>query len=116
VEQLEDLFRVYSEDSFTNAVNHERNNGILLAASEDAGLDIVKCLKQKGVSIDQRNYYGRTVLMDAALWGHLETVQFLIDSSASKSAEDANGHRAADFAAYSKRNEKERLYRMKIAS
>jgi hypothetical protein len=39
--ELEALFHEYSEDSFANAVDEEGNNGILLAAAEDAGLDTV---------------------------------------------------------------------------
>jgi Ankyrin repeats (3 copies) len=109
--ELGALFHKYPEDSFANAVDNEGNNGILLAAAEDAGLDTVKWLEQKGVSIDQRNYYGRTALMEATLWGRLETVQFLIDRGASIYTEDANGHRAADFAADSERNEEERISR-----
>jgi hypothetical protein len=49
--------------------------------------------------------------MEAALWGRLETVQFLIDSGASIFAEDANGHRVADLADESERNEAERISR-----
>lgn len=67
MKQLEALFRKYPEDSFANAIDDEGNNGILLAAAEDAGLDTVKWLEQKGVSIDQRNYYGRIALMDFSL-------------------------------------------------
>jgi ankyrin repeat protein len=74
IKQLELLFRVYPEDSFANAFDREGNNGILLAATEDAGLDTIKWLKQKGVSVNQKNYYGRTALMEAALWGRNETV------------------------------------------
>jgi hypothetical protein len=50
MKQLEALFRKYPEDSFVNAVDDEGNNGILLAAAEDARLDTVKWLEQKGVS------------------------------------------------------------------
>ncbi|KAL5344821.1 hypothetical protein ACLOAV_010218 [Pseudogymnoascus australis] len=49
--------------------------------------------------------------MEAALWGGLETIQFLIDRGASIFAEDANGHRAADLATDSERNEEERISR-----
>lgn len=111
MKQLEALFRKYPEDSFANAVDDEGNNRILLAAAEDAGLAIIKWLEKKGVSIDQRNYYGRTALMEAALWARLETVQFLIDKGASVYIKDANTHRAADFAADSERNEEERISR-----
>jgi hypothetical protein len=44
------------------------NNGILLVAAEDGGLNTAKCSEQEGVSTDKRNYYGRTALMEAALW------------------------------------------------
>jgi len=40
--ELEALFHEYPEDLFANAVDEEGNNGILLAAAEDAGLDTVK--------------------------------------------------------------------------
>jgi len=49
--------------------------------------------------------------MEAALWARLETVQFLIERGASIYVEDANGHRAADFAADFERNEEERISR-----
>lgn len=49
--------------------------------------------------------------MEAALWGRLDTVQFLVDKGANIYAEDANGHRAADFAIDSERNKGERISR-----
>lgn len=111
VKQLEALFREYLEDSFANAVDHEENNEILLVSAEDAELETVKWLKQKRVSIDQRNYYDRTALMKTALWERLEIVQFLIDRDASIYAENANDHRAAEFVADFERNEEERISR-----
>lgn len=103
------LFCKYPKDLFTNTVDDEGNNGILLTIAEDAGLNIVKQLEQKGVSIDQRNYYSRTALMEAALQRRLKTVQFLINRGVSIYAEDANGHCAANFAADSEQNKEERI-------
>jgi hypothetical protein len=60
MKQHEALFCKYPEDSLANTIDDEGNNGILLAAAEDARLNTVKWLEQKGVSIDQENYYGRT--------------------------------------------------------
>ena len=57
-----------------NSVDDEGNNGILLAGTEDAGLDTVKWLELKGACIGQRNFYGKTALMEAALWGRLKSV------------------------------------------
>lgn len=67
------------------------NNGILFAAAESTGIKTVEWLYGKGVSIDQSNHYGRSALMEAALWGCLETVQWLVNDG-------ANGHRAFDLA------------------
>jgi hypothetical protein len=50
--QLRGLFHKYPKDSFANAVDNEGNNGILLTTTKDAGLDTVKWLEQKGVSIN----------------------------------------------------------------
>jgi ankyrin repeat protein len=111
IKRLEELFRRYPEDLFANAVDDEGNNGILLVAAEDDGLNTVKWLEHEGVSIDKRTYYGRIALIEAALWGRLETVQYLIDNGASINAEDANRHRASDLAAHSERNEEERISR-----
>ena len=68
-------------------------------------------VRTEGSLYRPEDYYGRTALIEAALWGRLETIQFLIDRGASISAEDGNGHRAADLAADSERNEEERISR-----
>jgi hypothetical protein len=103
IKQLGDLIRRYSEDLVANAADDEGNSGIFLVAAVHGGLNTAKCLEQEGVSTDKRNYYGRIAFMEAALWGRLETVQYLIDNGASI--------RASDLAANSERNEKERISR-----
>ena len=45
MKQLKALFCKYPGDLFANAVDDEGNNGILLAAAEDAGLNTVKWLE-----------------------------------------------------------------------
>jgi len=67
MKELEALFCEYPEDLFANAVDDKGNNGILLTIAEDTGLDTIKWLEQKRVSIGRGNYYGRTALMEAAL-------------------------------------------------
>ena len=78
--QLQWLFLKYPWNLYTNAVDGEGNDGILLAAAENRGLDTVELLKQKGFAIDGVNHYTRTALMKAALGGHFKTIRYLIDN------------------------------------
>lgn len=104
-------FYYYPQDLYENYADNEGSNGILLAAADDGALDTIKWLREKGVAINQENHYGRTALMEAALWGHLETVKYLVDNGADIILEDANGHRASDFANDTERNGEERISR-----
>ena len=49
--------------------------------------------------------------MEAALWGRLETVQYLTQQDISLNACDSNGMRAIDLATDTKRNTTERVQR-----
>jgi hypothetical protein len=110
LQDLHMLFERYPDDQYVDVVDREGNNGILIAATEDA-LNTIKWLECKGVAIDKNNHYGRTALMEAALWGRLETVNYLVAKGADINAVDANGHRAFDLARDLERNEDERISR-----
>ncbi|KAL2075078.1 hypothetical protein VTL71DRAFT_20 [Oculimacula yallundae] len=114
ITQLNSLFRDFPECSFASIFDHEGSNGILLAATGEAGVETVKRLRQIGVCIDHMNHYGRTAVMEAALWGRLDIFQFLIGKGASLCAKDANGHCAVDFAVECERNEEERISRSEV--
>ena len=86
---------------------------MLCAAMAENGLATLRWLHERGTGIDQSNHYGRTPLMEAALWGRLETVQYLTAKGADVDARDANGMDALELAAESERNMGERVSRAK---
>ncbi|KAK5118016.1 hypothetical protein LTR62_004060 [Meristemomyces frigidus] len=67
----------YPKDNLVGSVDEEGNTGTILAAAEENGLRTLRWLQDHGDSITQENHYGRTPLTKAALWGRLDTVQFL---------------------------------------
>lgn len=111
IRDLESLFDRYPTDSFVGATTEEGDNGALLAATEENGLDTLMWLEERGCSIQKANYYGRTPLMEAALWGRFETAQYLTGRGAKIGARDGNGMRAVELAADTARNIKERARR-----
>jgi hypothetical protein len=111
IRDLHMLFERYPDDKYVDVVDQEGNNGILIAATEEAGLNTIKWLECRGVAINKNNHYGRTALMEAALWGRLETVKYLVAKGADINAVDGNGHRAFDLARDLERNEEERISR-----
>ena len=106
LQDLSVLFESYLEDQYTDAVDYEGSNGVLLAACEEHSLKTIKWLESRGVALDQKNHYGRTALMEAALWGRLETVNYLVAKGANINAADANCQRAIDLAKNSERIER----------
>ena len=111
VGELEVLCHRYPDDHLIGCVDKEGNTGVLLAATEENGLRTLTWLQNRGDSIRRANQYGRTPLMEAALWGRLDTVQYLTQQSIDLEARDGNGMQAADLAADTQRNAKERAQR-----
>ncbi|EMC98497.1 hypothetical protein BAUCODRAFT_428189 [Baudoinia panamericana UAMH 10762] len=111
IDQLRILFSKYPDDRFIDCTDEEGNTGVILAAVEEGGLGTLRWLQDHGGDIDQSNHYGRTPLMEAALWGRLETVQYLTSRVANLVARDGSSMRAVDLATDTARNRNERLYR-----
>lgn len=87
------------------------DNGITLAASEENAIPIIRFLQGKRVKLEHVNAYGRTALMEVALWGRAETVKYLIDQKVDLEACDGNGMTAIDLAQDLQRNREERELR-----
>jgi hypothetical protein len=111
IQDLEYLCRRYPDDHLIGSVDHEGNTAVLHAATEENGLKTLRWLQDFGDPIHQPNHYGRTPLMEAALWGRLETVQYLSQQSINLRVRDGNGMQAVDLAADTQRNTKERAIR-----
>jgi hypothetical protein len=111
IQGLEDLWCRYPDDHSIGSVDDEGDTAVLYAATEDNGLKTLQWLQDRGDPIHRPNHYGRTPLMEAALWGRLETVQYLSQQSINLGARDANGMQAVDLAADTQRNATERTVR-----
>ena len=111
IRELEVLCHRYPDNHLIGSVDKEGNTGVLLAATEENGLRTLIWLQDRGDSICRANHYGRTPLMEAALWGRLETVQHLTQQGIDLEACDGNGMQAAGLAANTQRNTKERAQR-----
>ncbi|KAK1091510.1 hypothetical protein LTR48_006164 [Friedmanniomyces endolithicus] len=109
--ELQSLCHQYPNDQLIGHVDEKGNTGALLAATEESGLETLRWLQRHGDSISQANHYGRTPLMEAALWGRSDTVQYLTRQGIDLGVQDGNGMRAIDLAEHTGRNAKERRLR-----
>ena len=108
---LVSLCRRYPNDGLIGSIDGEGNSGSLLAATEENGLEILKWLHKQGDSLTRANHFGRTPLMEAALWGRLDTVRYLVKKGVDLDTRDTNGMRAIDLSEDTERNTKERTTR-----
>lgn len=80
----------------------------LIMASRERSASMVVLLLEHGSELNATNKTGRTALMEAALWGRLETTKILLSRGADRYLCDEQNLRAFDLAQPSRKNRKER--------
>ncbi|KAK5704070.1 hypothetical protein LTR97_003083 [Elasticomyces elasticus] len=111
------LRRLFAEftDGFANMTTDEGDNGVLLASSGKEPMPTIRLLQSRGIKLHHANVYGRTALMEAALWGQAQSVMYLTAVGADTRAQDGNGMTAIDLACGYERNRKERIQHRRVA-
>lgn len=99
IQDLEILCFRYPDDHLISPVVDEGNTGFLLSATEENCFRTLRWFQDHEDSIHQPNHYGRTSLMEEALWGRSQTVQYLSQQSIDLEARDGDGMQAVDLAA-----------------
>lgn len=110
--ELRRLMSAYPEDDFPSLTDDTGGNGILFAATEENALETMQFLLDHGAEPDLPDHYGRTPLMEAALWGRHDAVLLLTNTRrVDLHAQDANGLSALDLSLPTERNQGERSER-----
>ena len=91
-------------------------NTILIMAAAERSYEMVSLLLQHGADANAINNNGRTALMEAALWGRVESVKELLNANADKRLHDHEDRCAMDLAKPDRKNEKERYGRASHAA
>lgn len=108
-----------STSAETNLFLHgEDGNGntTLVMAAAETSHEMVSLLLQHGADANAINNNGRTALMEAALWGRVESVKELLNANADKRLQDHEDRCAMDLAKPDRKNEKERYRRASHAA
>ncbi|KAL4754143.1 hypothetical protein BDW72DRAFT_200895 [Aspergillus terricola var. indicus] len=80
----------------------------LIKASREQTPAMVSLLLGNGAEVNASNQNGRTALMEAALWGRLETMEILLSRGADRTVRDSKKKKAVDLALPTRQNRKER--------
>jgi hypothetical protein len=94
----------------------ETGNTTLVMAAAEKSPEMVSLLLQHGADANAINNDGRSALMEAALWGRIESVKALLNVNANKHLRDHEGRCAMDSAQPVRKNEKERYRRSPYAA
>lgn len=95
---------------FLHGKDKTGNTTLIMAAAEKSH-EMVSLLLQYGADANTINNDGRSALMEAALWGRIESVRALLNANADKRLRDHEGRCAMDLALPARKNEKERYRR-----
>lgn len=90
-------------------MNVDGYDGDFFDAVEFGSLDVTQMYFGDDVDIDYVDSTGKTVLMIAASYGHLNIVRWLLEKGARKDIVGPNGERAVDIALAQGHNEVVRL-------
>lgn len=102
-------------DIFLHGKNQAGNTTLIMAAAE-ANNEMPLLLLKRGADPNATNNEGRSPLMEASLWGRLESVKALLNCEADKNLRDHEGYCALDLAQPGRRNERERYQRSSQAA
>ncbi|KAL1903522.1 hypothetical protein Sste5346_000150 [Sporothrix stenoceras] len=96
------LLETYKDDPFISWRNKEGGNCVSLAATEGHDM-MIQFLHTKGGDLNNTDNRGRTPLMEAALWGRLKAVNYLLEHGADPRAKDRKGRGAYFYSRPSRR-------------
>ncbi|EER43784.1 predicted protein [Histoplasma capsulatum H143] len=77
-------------------------------ASREKSSSMISLLLEHGAEVNATNGNGRTALMEASLWGGLETAKILLSQSVNQYLYDNEKQRAFDLSQPTRKNQKER--------
>lgn len=94
----------------------ESGDTTLIVAAMEKSHEMVSLLLQHGADANAINNHRRSALMEAALWGRIESVKVLLHANADKGLRDCEDRCAMDLAQCTRNNEKERYRRSRFAA
>ncbi|KAJ5640755.1 hypothetical protein N7528_000380 [Penicillium herquei] len=92
---------------FLHGRNYQGDTSLILASREKTSA-MVSLLLEFGAEVNATNKKGRTALMEACLWGRLESVKILLSKGADRSLRDNRNRRALDLTEPTRKNQEER--------
>lgn len=92
---------------FLHGRDHQGDTSLIMASREKSSA-MVSLLLDSGADVNATNKNGRTALMEACLWGRLESVKILLSKDADRSLRDNGNQRAIDLTEPTRQNYKER--------